>query len=93
MSNIREDIKNFIVKKVKESISPDRPYFFVRWSGLFELCKSYGLDLLELVDELVSENRLKKALIKKKLAIYLPQYTPSKKLKQMKNEFEEFLKN
>ena len=91
--SIRENIKNFIVKKVKEETNPDRPYFFVRWSGLFELCKSYGLDLLELIDELVSENRLKKALIKKKLAIYLPQYTPSKKLKQIKNEFEEFLKS
>ena len=91
MRNIREDIKNFIVKKVKESVSPERPYFFVRWSGLFELCKSYGLDLLELVDELCSENRLKKALIRKKLALTLPDMITTQKTKALLKEFKEFI--
>ena len=91
--NVKEKFKNYILKKVYENTTSEKPYFFIKWSGLYELARHYQLDLLQIIDELVSENRLKKALIKKKLAIYLPQYTPSKKLKQMKNEFEEFLKS
>ena len=91
--NIKDALKNFIVEKVsKETSLPDKPYFFVRWSGLYELCKEYHLDLLELIDELVSEGKLKKALIKGKLALYLPSVTVNTKAKKMKNEFENFLK-
>jgi len=87
---VREDLKNFIVKKVKENVSEDRPFFFVKWSGLYELCKSYQVDLLELIDELCAEGKLKKALINKKLALTLPELNISKKAKSIIKEFEKF---
>ena len=92
MKSIREDLKNFIVEKVKQEVNTDRPYYFVRWSGLYELCGAYSLDLLELIDELVKEKRLKKALIKGKLAVTLPNIPLGKQNKLMK-EFQEFLKS
>jgi len=90
--NIREDLKNFIIEKVKSSISKDKPYYFVKWSGLFELCKAYNLDLLEIIDELVEEKRLKKAIIKNKLALTTPDMAISKKAKTIIEEFNQFLK-
>jgi hypothetical protein len=91
MRSIREDLKDFIVEKVKSSVSPDRPYMFVRWSGLYELCKAYHLDLLELVDELCREKRLRKALIKGKLALTLPNMAISKKAREIVEEFQKFI--
>jgi hypothetical protein len=88
--NIREDLKRFIIEKVKNSVSKDKPYMFVRWSGLYELCKAYHLDLLELIDELCKENRLKKAIIKGKLALTLPNMIISKKAQSILKEFQEF---
>jgi hypothetical protein len=89
---LKEKLKLYILEKVKQSTSDDRPYFFVKWSGLFELCKIYGQDLLVLIDEMVAEGNLKKALIKGKLALYLPSVTVNTKAKKIKDEFENFLK-
>jgi hypothetical protein len=47
---------------------------------------------LELIDELCKEKRLKKAIIKGRLALTLPDLAISKKTKSIINEFEEFLK-
>jgi len=88
--SIKEDLKRFIIEKVKSSVSEDRPFFFVRWSGLYELCKNYQVDLLELIDELCTEGKLKKALINKRLALTLPELNISKKAKSIIKEFEKF---
>jgi len=89
--NIREDLKNFIVEKVKQSVTIDRPYMFIKWSGLYELCRMYNVDLLELIDELCKEKRLKKALIKNKLALTLPDMSISQKTRQLLEEFQSYL--
>jgi hypothetical protein len=93
MKSIKEALKNYVVELVKKNTSDDKPYFFIKWSGLPELAKQYGLDILDIIDELANEGRLKKALIKKKLAIYLPNRTISQKAKILKNDFERYLKN
>ena len=90
--NIREAMKQFIIEKVKESVSLDKPYFFLKWSGLTELCRQYNLDLLELVDELHAEKKIKKVLIKKRLALTLPELAISDKTKKLMQEFQEFTK-
>ena len=92
VKTIKEDLKDYIVELVKKNVSIDRPYFFIRWSGLSELAKQYGLDILELIDELHNEKRIRKVLIKNRLAITLPEYTVSKKVKQLLNDFEQFRK-
>ena len=89
MDRIKEQIKEFIVKKVRENVSEQRPFFFVRWSGLFELCQNYNLDLLKLIDELHSEGRIRKALIKGKLALTTVELA-KKANKKAKNILEEF---
>jgi hypothetical protein len=92
---IRENLKSFILQKVRESTNKDKIYFFVKWSGLFELCRSYNENLLQLIDEMVEQGFLKKALIKGKLALYLPEYSEmvNKKTRTLKSEFENFLKS
>jgi hypothetical protein len=91
-AKIKEVMKDYIVEKVKQSTSIDRPYMFVRWSGLAELCRMYNLDLLQLIDELAEEKRIKKAVIKGRLALSLPDLAVSKKVKSLLQEFQEFLK-
>jgi hypothetical protein len=100
MNKNKELLKKFIIEKVAKETSEQRPYYLVRWSGLFELAKSQGFDLLKIIDELVEENKLRKALIPSKknkkeklLALYLPNRIISKKQKQIISEFEEFIKN
>jgi len=88
----KEQLKDYIVDLVKRSTSKDRPYFFIKWSGLPDFAKTYGFNIIDLVDELVAEGRLKKALIKGRLAIYLPEFQISKKVKQLQEDFERFLK-
>jgi len=90
---MREELKEFIIMKVKEATNENQPYFFVRGSGIPDLCKSYGYDALELIDELVSEKRLKKGLVKGRLVIYLYKPINKKRLQQMQAEFEQFLKS
>jgi hypothetical protein len=100
MKDIKKGLKQFIVEKVKESTSEERPFFIVKWSGLYELTKSYGIDLLKLIDEMEQEGLIKKALLPTKkgknkiLAICLPERAKigSKKAKMIMNEFQEFLK-
>ena len=91
-TTIREDLKAFILKKVKETVTPDKPYFFIRWSGLFELCKQYNQDILELIDELANEGKVKKAIIKGRLALTLPSLSISKKTRELVQEFMDFIK-
>jgi hypothetical protein len=76
---------------LKKETSPDRPFYFIKWSGLFELCQRYEINLLKLIDEMVSKDMIGKALIKKKLAIYLSEYKPYVQKKKIFKEFEEFL--
>jgi len=90
-------LKEFILKKVKESVSIDKPYFVIKWSGLFELCRSMNEDLLAIIDEMDKEGTIRKALIKTKkgrklLAITLPELSISTKNKQLLKEFLEFMK-
>jgi hypothetical protein len=92
MEEIKRQLKAFILEKVKASVTPEKPYFFVRWSGLYELCKYYNIDLIELIDEMHNQGLIKKALIKKKLAITLPDIEISQKVNKILKEFEEFLK-
>ena len=91
---IRGALKQYIIELLKQKTNKNNPFFFLKWSGLNELTKSYGIDLIELIDEMVKEGLIGKALIRKKLAIYLPENKPyiSKKFKELKEEFEEFLK-
>jgi len=93
MNNVKDQVKKFIVKKVKDNVSPDRPYFFIRWSGLYELCKSYNLDLLKLIDEMHEEGLLRKVLIRGKLALTTPELarTANKKTKAILEEFKQFI--
>jgi len=88
---IKEALKQFIYEKVKNSTSPDKPFFFVRGTGLQELCKSYNIDLLQLIDEMVKEKWLNKALINGRLALYIHKPINKKKLEQIRAEFEKFL--
>jgi hypothetical protein len=97
--NIREDLKKFIIEKVKKETSPDKPYFIIKWSGLFELTRAYGVDLLELIDSMEKEGLIKKALLPSKknrsqkiLAIYLPNMVIPNKTKNLLQEFQDFLK-
>jgi len=89
--DIKEGLKNYIIELVKTKTNEKNPWFFIRWSGLSELCQIYGYDVIDLIDELASEKKIKKALIKGKLAISLPTYA-NKKVRSLKQEFEEFLK-
>jgi hypothetical protein len=97
MDKQKKQLKAFILQKVKNSTSPDRPYFIVKWSGLNELAKALGYDLLEVIDEMCKENVLKKALIPSKdrktklLALYLPSIPISKKAKDIMQEFQKFI--
>jgi len=97
--DIKEQLMEFILQKVKQETSKDKPYFILKWSGLAELCKAYGQDLLEIVDTMVERGLVKKALLpskkdkkKKLLAIYLPNMITSDKTKKILNEFESFIK-
>jgi UDP-galactopyranose mutase len=93
----KELLKKFILHKVEVSTNEDKPYFIVRWSGLNELAKSLGYDLIEVIDEMVDDKLIKKALIDTKkgkaLAIYLPKYQTivSRKAKEILKEFKEFI--
>ena len=89
---MKEQLKAYIVELVKRSTTSDKPYYFIKWSGLPDLVKSYGYDILKLIDELVVEGKLKKALIKGRLAVYLPNVNVNQKTKQLKKDFENFLK-
>jgi hypothetical protein len=91
--DIREKLVAFILEKVRKETTPDKPYYFIRWSGLFELCKNYGIDLLNLIDYMVDKKLIGKALIKRRLAIYLLDNKPyiQNKTKTIFKEFEEFL--
>ena len=91
MKDLKEALKEFIIEKVKQTIRPDRPFMFVKWSGLHEICKYHGFDLLELIDELCQEKRLKKAIIRNKLAITLPNMITSKKASELMKEFQKFI--
>jgi hypothetical protein len=97
----KERLIKFILKKVKENTSLDKPYYILKWSGLFELCKSQGFDLLNIIDDMASQGLIKKALLptKKKdkqgkpiklLAIALPDMIVSKKAKNILDEFNSF---
>ena len=95
--DVKDQLKKFILKKVRESVSIDKPYFIIKWSGLFELCRSMGQDLLEIIDQMDQEGIIKKALIKTKkgrklLAVTLPELPVSSKNKKLLEEFLEFVK-
>ena len=90
--DIREKIKEFIIEKVRKNTNEDRPFFFVRGSGLHELCKAYSLDLLEIIDELAKEKKIYKGLVNGKLVLYLHRPLNKKRLYNIKQEFEEFIK-
>jgi len=91
---IKEALKQYIIELVKQKTNKANPFFFLKWTGLSELTKLYGVDLLELIDEMVEEKLIRKALIKGKLAVYLPENAPyiNKKLQVLKNDFENFLR-
>ena len=97
MKEQKELLMEFIIHKVKEATTLEKPYYFVKWSGLFELARSMGYDLLEIIDNMVDRGLLKKALIKTKkggkkvLAIYLPQYDPAVSKSKLLKEFQEFI--
>jgi len=98
MKKQKELLKKFILKKVKESVTVERPYFIVKWSGLFELCRSMNEDLLDIIDTMDREGLIRKALIrtksgKKILAITLPELSISNKNKQLLKEFLDFVKD
>jgi hypothetical protein len=90
---IKEKLVAFILEKLRKETSPTKPFYFIRWSGLFELCRQYEIDLLKLIDDMASRGLIGKALIKKKLAIYLLEYKPyiQGKTKKVFQEFQEFL--
>ena len=96
MDAITKKLIQFILKKVEENTTPQRPYYILKWSGLTELCNAYGKDLLKIIDYMAEQKLIKKALIptktgkKKLLAIALPNRITSKKAKNLLQEFEEF---
>ena len=94
MKDLKQALKEYIMQIVRQNTSPGNPYYFPKWKGLVELCKLYGFNFVELVDELVSEKRLGKAIIKGRLALFLPEYRTygNKKVLALKQEFESFLK-
>ena len=89
---MKEALKAYILEVVKKNTSNEKPFFFIRWSGLADLAKVYHYDVLNLIDELVAEGKLKKALIKGKLAVYLPNVNVNFKAKKLRQDFESFLK-
>ena len=91
---IKEALKQYIIELVRQKTNETNPYFFLKWTGLNELTKVYGFDLINLIDEMVEEKLIRKALIRGKLAIYLPENAPyiNKKLQTLKNDFEKFLR-
>ena len=98
MKNVKEALKAYILEKVKQETSDNKPYFIVKWSGLAELAKHYRFDLLQIIDEMEEEGLIKKALIptkkdrkKKLLAIYLPNRIISTKAKKIIQDFESFI--
>ena len=97
MKDVREKLMRFILKKVREETTIDRPYYIIKWSGLFELCKVHNQDLLEIIDQMVEKGLLKKALIPSKknkkvklLAVALPDRVLTSKAKNLLKEFEAF---
>ena len=101
MDKIKERLIKFILKKVAENTTIDRPYYVIKWSGLTELARSQGYDILEIIDEMHQQGLIRKGLIptKKKdkegktiklLAIALPDRLLSRKAKEMLEEFENF---
>ena len=91
MKEIKQQLKQFIIKKVRENTTEEKPFFFLKWSGLYELCKNYNVDLIKLIDEMTKEGLIRKALIKGRLAIALPDKSIlSKKNKAILKEFKEF---
>jgi hypothetical protein len=98
MKQVKEMLKAYILEKVKKETTDSKPYFILKWSGLAELCKAYGEDLLKIIDEMEAQGLIKKALIptkdrqKKLLAIYLPNRIISNKAKNLIQDFENFMK-
>jgi hypothetical protein len=101
MDKIKEKLMKFILEKTRENTSVEKPYFILKWSGFFELCRAYDQDLLEIIDKMADKGLIRKALIptKKKdkngkpiklLAIALPENLISKKAKSLIEEFENF---
>jgi hypothetical protein len=88
---MKEALKQFIYEKVKNSTTQEKPYFFVRGSGLQELCRIYNVNLLELIDEMVNEKLLCKGLVNKKLVLYIHKPINKKRLEAIREEFERFL--
>ncbi len=89
--DVKAKLMAFIVEKVRTTTSPDRPYFYVRGSGIKELVESYNLDLLKLIDEMVKKRMIKKGLVRKRLVLYIYQPVNKKRLESVKQEFEKFL--
>ena len=100
-SKVKAKLEKFILEKVKQGTTVDKPYFILKYSGMHELCKSYGFDLLEIIDDMHSKGLIRKALIPTKrkdekgkpikiLAIALPENLLSKKAKNLIEEFENF---
>jgi hypothetical protein len=94
----KEQLIKFILNKIEKETTNEKPYFILRWSGLYELTRSMGYDLLSLIDEMHNRGLIKKALIptkkgKKLLAVALPSRILSDKSKKIFKEFQEFLKN
>jgi len=95
MNKVKEDFKRFLLQKIRENTSLQKPYYILKWTGLFELAKSLGLDLIEIVDQLANEGVIKKALLptkggRKLLAVSLPEFALSSKSKALLEEFLKF---
>ena len=100
MKDIKQALKMFIIQKVRDNTSSEKPYFVIKWSGLYELTKAYNIELLSLIDEMEKEGLIRKVLLPSKknkqhkfLAICLPENVSSKKTRLMINEFEAFQKS
>ena len=95
MNRVKEDFKRFLLEKIKENTNPQKPYYILKWTGLFELARSLGLDLVEIVDQMAKEGIIRKALLptktgKRLLAVALPEYSLSSKSKALLEEFLKF---
>ncbi len=93
MVDVKTKLMKFILQKVREKTSPDRPYFFIKGSGLKELVEAHGLDLLKLVDEMAKLKMLRKGLVRGRLVLYVHQPVNRKRLQKLEEEFESFCKN
>ncbi len=93
MNDIQEKLKQFIYQLVKENTSPEKPYFYIRGSGLSELCQKYQQNLLNLIDQMVKEKIVKKGLVNNRLVLYIYQPINKRRLEQIDKQFREFLEN